>query len=152
MSTNRIGRMGGFTLIEILIVVVILGILASVVIVQVSSATADSRRTAASSSVQTLRHQITLYRVQHRDTNPPVGQVWTNLQARTDEFGNVGSDDIHKYGPYVAQEPVNPYNGLGTVADVSAPGAIPSDADLDIKTFGFLYDVETGRIWANRGN
>ena len=139
-----------FTLIEILIVVVILGILASILIPQFTNVSQDSRRTAELTTVQTLRNQITLYRVQHRDTNPSTTQFWTNLMATTDEYGNVGSDVIHKYGPYVAQAPVNPYNGLNTVEAVSA-GTIPTDADLDIKTFGFLYDVETGRIWATKG-
>ena len=146
---NRVCR--AFTLIEILIVVVILGILASIVIPQFANVSQNSRRTAELTTVATLRNQITLYRVQHRDTNPSTEQFWTNLMATTDEYGNVGSDDIHKYGPYVAQEPVNPYNGLNTVEAVSAPGAIPTDADLNIKTYGFLYDAETGRIWATKG-
>ena len=140
-----------FTLIEILIVVVILGILASILIPQFANVSQDSRRTAELTTVQTLRNQITLYRVQHRDMNPSTTQFWTNLMATTDEYGNVGSDVIHKYGPYVAQAPVNPYNGLNTVEAVSAPGAIPTDADLEKKTVGFLYDVETGRIWATKG-
>ena len=146
---NRVCR--AFTLIEILIVVVILGILASIVIPQFANVSQNSRRTAELTTVATLRNQITLYRVQHRDTNPSTEQFWTNLMATTDEYGNVGSDDIHKYGPYVAQTPVNPYNGLNTVEAVSAPGAIPTDADLNIKTYGFLYDAETGRIWATKG-
>ena len=140
-----------FTLIEILIVVVILGILASIVIPQFANVSQSSRQTAELTTVQTLRNQITLYRVQHRDTNPSTAQFWTNLLATTDEYGNVGSNDTHKYGPYVSQEPVNPYNGLNTVEAVSAPGVIPTDAELNIKDVGFLYDVETGRIWATKG-
>lgn len=48
----------GFTLVEILIVVVILGILASIVIPQFSSATAQSKAVAASSIVRTVQSKI----------------------------------------------------------------------------------------------
>jgi prepilin-type N-terminal cleavage/methylation domain-containing protein len=54
----------GFTLIEILIVVVILGILAAVVIPQFTNATDDASLSAARTQLQTLRSQIEVYRAQ----------------------------------------------------------------------------------------
>lgn len=48
----------GFTLVEILIVVVILGILASIVVPQFSNATAQSKAVAASSIVRTVQSKI----------------------------------------------------------------------------------------------
>ena len=57
---NRARR--AFTLIEILIVVVILGILAAIVIPQFSEASDDANESAIKSTLQTVRSQIELYK------------------------------------------------------------------------------------------
>ena len=53
-----------FTLIEILIVVVILGILAAIVIPQFTDAAGDAEESSVQSQLQTVRGQIELYNVQ----------------------------------------------------------------------------------------
>jgi len=76
----------GFTLIEILIVVVILGILAAIVIPQFTDAAAEASRSNLQSQLQTIRSQIELYNVQHPqdpydvDTTPDgTGTFWQRL-------------------------------------------------------------------------
>lgn len=69
----------GFTLIEILIVVVILGILAAIVIPQFTNAAQDANESSARSQLQTMRSQIELYRVQNNGTAP--ANPWTELIA-----------------------------------------------------------------------
>jgi type II secretion system protein G len=54
----------GFTLIEILIVVVILGILAAVIIPQFTNAADTASISSARTQLQTMRSQIELYRAQ----------------------------------------------------------------------------------------
>src|SRR5687767_15385267 len=88
----------GFTLVEILIVVIILGILAAIVIPQFTNASQDARRSSLASQLQTLRSQIELYKLQHKDLLPNiVGGVdtpgsedytnWDLLTTRTDADG-----------------------------------------------------------------
>jgi len=67
MTIVRRTRKGGFTLVEILIVVIILGILAAIVIPQFTSASQDARKNSLTSQLQTLRSQLELYKLQHLD-------------------------------------------------------------------------------------
>ena len=59
---NRIKK--AFTLVEILIVVVILGILAAIVIPRFSDASHQARESALKDNVRFLRSQIQLYKAQ----------------------------------------------------------------------------------------
>ncbi len=65
---QRITR--GFTLIEILIVVVILGILAAIVIPQFTNASQEAAESSVKSQLQTVRSQIELYRVRNNGNLP----------------------------------------------------------------------------------
>jgi len=56
----------GFTLVEILIVVVILGILAAIVIPQFTDASTEAKESALKSDLQTMRSQIELYKISDR--------------------------------------------------------------------------------------
>ncbi len=60
----------GFTLIEILIVVVILGILAAIVIPQFTNASQEAAESSVKSQLQTVRSQIELYRVRNNGNLP----------------------------------------------------------------------------------
>ncbi len=69
----------GFTLIEILIVVVILGILAAIVIPQFTDAAGEANRANLQSQLQTIRSQIELHNVQNPQTAYAVGEVMTSF-------------------------------------------------------------------------
>ncbi|MCJ7730320.1 MAG: prepilin-type N-terminal cleavage/methylation domain-containing protein [Sedimentisphaerales bacterium] len=117
----------GFTLVEILIVVIILGILAAIVIPQFTDASTQARLSSLKSNLQTMRSQIELYKVQHSDTPPsPVGSFDAQMTA-------VGTDG---YGPYLQQVPTNPFNDSNSVAAAAAVGV------------GWAYDAATGEIQA----
>ena len=104
----------GFTLVEILIVVIILGILAAIVIPQFTNASNDARKSNVVSQLQTLRAQIELYKLQHKDAIPKLmtggAAQWDVFLKYTDINGNVAAakDASHIYGPYYEHSPVNP--------------------------------------------
>ena len=97
-----------FTLIEILIVVVILGILAAIVIPQFSDASTEANNASIRSQLQTLRGQLELYKVQHSDTYPTlVADQWVDLIA----------------GDYIQAAPRNPLQAPATATVVGAAAA-----------------------------
>ena len=108
----------GFTLVEILIVVIILGILAAIVIPQFTNASNDARNNSVASTLQTMRSQIELYKIQHGDTAPAAASLIVLLTNKTDTTGNTLTAGVTTgfLGPYVQTFPTNPINGSSTVA------------------------------------
>ena len=85
-KTSGISRkLRGFTLIEILIVVVILGILAAIVVPQFTNATDQAEKTAAHSQLNVLRGQVTLYFARHGTVRPLGEDLGSVVDALTDE-------------------------------------------------------------------
>src|SRR6195952_4990518 len=84
--STRVARKSGFTLVEILIVVIILGILAAVVIPQFTNASQDARKSSLVSQLQTLRSQIELFKLQHGDALPDLVTNWNPMTA-TSTYG-----------------------------------------------------------------
>ena len=131
----------GFTLIEILIVVIILGILAAIVIPQFTSASTEARQGNLKSQLQTLRSQVALYKLQHRDIAPSQTSTtfWDQLTKFSDDAGNVNATKttVFKYGPYYEAAVVNPLTNSSVV------GTAAGDAGA-----GWAYDAATGKMKA----
>jgi general secretion pathway protein G len=125
-----------FTLVEILIVVIILGILAAIVIPQFANASTDARKANLASQLQTLRSAVELYRLQHRDQAPKLlVDGWALFTGRTLVDGTV--DAAGTLGPYLPHEPVNPLTNSKLIAAV---GSTPAE------TPGWYYDAASGDI------
>jgi general secretion pathway protein G len=150
MRTHRNQR--GFTLVEILIVVIILGILAAIVIPQFTSASQDARKNSLASQLQTLRSQVELYKLQHLDQLPSQlvteghANPWEQLVNKTNAAGAVGTTaGVHVFGPYLQQVPRNPLNGSDKVrvvtTDVTFGGASGATNE------GFIINSSNGKIW-----
>ena len=129
----------GFTLIEILIVVIILGILAAIVIPQFTNASKDAKVSSAKTLIQTVRSQIELYKLEQGVEPDLVTDGWTKMLEET-----------NGKGPYLQSKPVNPLAAAGAgslvgTAVVSNTTGLPSSAaQLGV---GFVQEKIGGRIW-----
>jgi general secretion pathway protein G len=157
MTLNRKPNRG-FTLVEILIVVIILGILAAIVIPQFTNASTEARNNSTSSLLQTLRSQIELYKLQHNDELPPTLGTGTNdwtaeMTVSTDALHAAfvaGTSTTGPFGPYMQSAPKNVLNGSFVVEGVAA--------DIDPVTYdpadgaGFVFNTSNGKIWATNAD
>jgi len=149
-------RKGGFTLVEILIVVIILGILAAIVIPQFTSASQDARKNSLVSQLQTLRSQLELYKLQHLDQLPTTliggSPAWTQLTGKTDATGATGTTTAYPFGPYLQADPTNPLNSQSAVMVVTADPVFPAagnpgPAVTGGTNKGFVINSNNGKIW-----
>jgi prepilin-type N-terminal cleavage/methylation domain-containing protein len=148
-----------FTLVELLIVVVVLGILAGIVLPSFSSSTQDTKVSATVQNVQTIRSALDFFKVQHSDTYPgyPTGGSGTPTEAlftaqltlaskkdgSTAAIGTAG----YTYGPYLKNGiPANPFNAFATVKIIADGAAFPTAGD---DTTGWVYKPQTGEFKAN---
>lgn len=146
----------GFTLVELLIVITILGIMAMVVVPQFVGASTSSRGVALADQLRIFREQMNLYRAQHQarwpgldgDGTPSsdVAAFTAQLTTFTDRKGNTTSakSSTFCYGPYLPGVPANPISGLKTVAIDTGIGTPTPDGST-----GWIYQPATGRLWPN---
>jgi general secretion pathway protein G len=113
----------GFTLVEILIVVIILGILAAIVIPQFTNASSDARNSAVGSTLQTMRSQIELFKIQHGDVPPAATALVAVMTGKTNaaDTGAVATNGT--LGPYLQAFPLNPVNNFSTVVNAAGSAA-----------------------------
>ncbi|MEJ2130917.1 MAG: type II secretion system protein [Gammaproteobacteria bacterium] len=171
-------KVPGFTLVELLIVVIILAILAAIVVPQFSTSTQDAKISALDNTLANVRSAIDLYRQQHgvypglstavpaagcatgtkgTGTGVSGAQAATALTEQltlyTDIAGGACSiaDATFKFGPY-----------LKTADNAIPPNPVTEDATLVIETTGDLamtsatnpgagwkYDVKSGKFIAD---
>lgn len=144
---NPIGR-SAFTLVEILIVVVVIGILATIVIPKLSNATQLASENTMKEDLRYMRTQLQVYRFQHNETPPGrngAGYDEETLRLQmtmgTNINGQTGSpgDAAFPYGPYLRRIPSNPLNDKSTIQMVAGVGELP-EAD---SSHGWMYQPET---------
>lgn len=149
----------GFTLIEVIIVVTILGIMAAIVVPTFQGNVAQAKESASKSNLATLRTQIELYKLQHNGYPPgyvngggtSVGILALQFTRTTTVAGLTSPSTVPTapflYGPYVKSIPQNPYNKLSNITFVAE--GTEFSAAVDGTSGGWLYKKETAEIVLN---
>ena len=148
-----------FTLIEILVVVVLLGVLAGIVLPLIAGGALSARESALASDLQLLRRYVLIYKGQHKEVAPgyPDGDTTaapteaaffdqmtmsSNSDGQTAAVGTAGFER----GPYLMKMPVNPMNDLDTLQILGDADDFPANAD---GSHGWVYKPATAEIRAD---
>lgn len=145
-----------FTLVEILIVVVILGILAAIVIPQFTSASEEAQVGNVQTQLQTIRSQIELFRVRNNGQAPVLVGA-TDTTAFVDFLRGtdatvaalqVANSQGNTQNVYMRSPAVNPRNRSFIVAEDETPIETAADTEPVAGGPGWFYNSSTGEIAA----
>ncbi len=149
----------GFTLVELILVVTILGILAAIVLPTFQGNVATAKESAAKSDLMAMRTQIELYKLQHNGYPPGYANgagtsedtLILQFVGTTTVTGLASSNKVPAnpflYGPYLKTIPPNPFNKLSSIkfVDVGTAFAVAANGTSS----GWLYKKETAEIVMN---
>ena len=151
-------KTSAFTLIEILVVVVILGIVAAIVIPRFANASTQARESMLAENLRIIRTQITVFQGQHsgvaagypglnRTAAPTQAAFLSHMTTATDQTGalsTAGTPGV--YGPYFTSFPSNPLNSLATVLVLTDTETLPAAGD---NGYGWVYQPFTLKFRAD---
>jgi len=151
---SRVNR--AFTLVEILIVVVILGILAAIVIPQFTSASEEAQVGNVQTQLQTIRSQIELFRVRNNGNAPELegedaATAFIDLRVGTnaaDQALQVENSYGNEQKIYMSTLPLNPRNKSFKVAADPTPKATAATTPATADGPGWFYNKSTGEFAA----
>jgi type II secretory pathway pseudopilin PulG len=129
----------GFTLVEAMIIIIVLGVLATVVVPQFSKANTDVKLSAMTTNLQAVRSQIQRYQTEHEGRLPSIANFAEEMTMATDWAGNTAPPGTagYDYGPYFRSIPKNPYTGGATIGQG------------ETGTSDWYYNHKTGQFRAN---
>lgn len=139
-------RQAGFTLIEVMVVVIILGILAAVVVPNIMDKPDEARITKAKQDIRALEEALNRYKLDNYD--------YPSTEQGLDALVNkpTGSPEPRRWkGPYVKKVPNDPWQnayqymnpGVHGVIDVFSTGKLVGSPDDDIGNWNLDEDIAT---------
>lgn len=129
----------GFSIVELIIVVAVLGILAALVVPQFQGYSVDAKESVAKEGLRMLRSGIEIYTAQN--TGIPPGYVDNNPQGSLD--AGVFVTQLTTGKRCMSEMPVNPFNELDSLRMIGNSEPFPSSATGQ---FGWVYQPASKTI------
>jgi general secretion pathway protein G len=169
MFPKKLRNQAGFTLIEMLIVVILLGILAMLIVPQISVSTEDAKLSSLQANIGAMRNAIELYYYEHDNTYPgendSSGTATTvpataalAFKAQLTQYTvlngavSVSNSAGDKLGPYLKSSTLatNPYNDFNDVVCDFTDDI--TEREVDAGEFGWKFYPTNGVFMANHAD
>lgn len=157
---HRMSDFGGFSLIEIVIVVVILGTIAAITIPRITHAGQNPEEKTLAGDMAVWRNALDLYQADHHGIYPKdSATLAAQLAGYTDAAGEVSAtkDPDHPFGPYLRAVPplpmFDPTGGMPVARGSASVGpTLLGGAPTTVvpSGYGWLYDG-AGHVYPNTG-
>ncbi|MDD5492744.1 MAG: type II secretion system protein [bacterium] len=140
---SKLRNRKGFTLVELLIVIVILGILAAIVIARFAGATKESKESNLKGNLRTIRSSLETFKANSKSNSYPsnLDDLWRGTAADVDSK------------TFLERIPIDPFyrkNTYYVATAIFSPIDAATDRDANITGGGgWAYDSLTGRVCAN---
>ncbi|HUW20938.1 MAG TPA: prepilin-type N-terminal cleavage/methylation domain-containing protein [Sedimentisphaerales bacterium] len=133
----------GFSLVELLIVIAVIGIVAAIVVPQFQDHTVRAKESAAKADLRILRTAIELYAARH---GVPPGYPGNDpsLSPSNHPF----TIQMITEGKYLSKMPANPFSGQSVIKLVDNSEAFPEEPLLT-NLYGWIYKPATKTIKLN---
>ena len=123
-NTRRFGLARGFTLIELMVVLVIIGVLAALIVPNVLDRTDDARATAAKTDVNNLMQALKLYKLDNQ--RYPTGEQGLQALVAKPTSGPIPAN----WKPYLDKLPNDPWGRAYVLLNPGVKG------EIDVLSFG----------------
>jgi len=145
----------GFSLVELMIVVALLGILAAMALPAFQGHVSQAKASAAKDNLRILRGAIKIYAAEHNDappgyfngdtsSTPLYTWFYIQLTAATNIDGQYVPDpSAQDFGPYISEKPKNPFNDKWMLRALANHESFPEEATGE---YGWLYHAATETI------
>lgn len=138
------GAKRAFSLVELVIVIVIIGVLAAIAVPRLSRGATTASENALSANLAAMRSAVELFYAEHAQTYPALAKFEDALTKYSDaaaaNFGDRNAATGIIYGPYLRAVPPLPVGAKkGKTAAVAALG----------EDGGWVYDATKGTVSAN---
>ena len=129
----------GFSLVELIIIVAILGIMAAIVVPQFQLNSTEAKGAVAKDSLRILRSAVELYTAQHGGIPPGYKDDDPQVTPTYETF----NDQLVASGNYLKKMPKNPFNDLQNIAMVGNSETFPASP---VAGCGWVYQPATKTI------
>lgn len=156
MNRNAV-RIRGFSLVELVIVIVILGVIAAIAIPRISSGSRNAGDAALRANLQSIRNSIDWYYSEHNNTFPAAGSdngttfvEQLTMYSKADGTTSTDKDSSYPFGPYLRGK--FPKLSVGAKAGNASVYVVTSTTPLAAspgEDAGWVYNSTTGQIIAN---